>query len=209
MANYCSTSVVIYGNEKHVEDLFNKLERLKNGKESRVKNTFGKLWEGNLLDICGIDWESVICRGSIEDYFMMTDSESGVCLRLDQSDAWEPNVKYLDRIIEKQGYKLKYVYLAEEPGNNLYVTSDTEKKFFSDRYKIEFIALADIPKLRIKEDDDCCEYFESEEEFTTWFSKYFVPVKSWAKAAAVLEEFRDDFSLLECVKFEIADDKNN
>lgn len=205
MPNWCSTTIAIYGNTDDLYRLKSKLDELSNGIESRVKNGFGNLWEGNLLDIHGVDWESVVCRGVIDDYGIMYNREDEKYLYLQQTDAWSPNTDYLEAIINKGNYDLEYVYCAEEPGCAIYLNSDAEQRFLQDRYKIDFVANSDIPEMNISEGEDCCEYFIDEVLAVEWFTNEFVPVESWPQIVSLFTQNSEHFDLKEVVEFKIPD----
>jgi len=203
--NWCSTTIAVYGNEEDIQSIASVLDGLRGAKESRVENGFGNLWEGNVLDAYGIPWEGVSCRGVIDDYYIATNKNNEKYLYLLQTDAWCQNVGYLEAIIDKAGYDLKYVYQADEPGCGLYLNSDVERRFLIDKFKIDFVASADIPEMNIENGDDCCEYFDSESSIVEWFSREFTPVKSWKQIRSLFQTHYNCFDYAEIVEYENPD----
>ena len=68
MANCCDTTYKCVGDLKEVRSLYKTIKANDNRKTSRIKNGFGTLWLGNIIDALGEDWEKLRCRGSIYYY---------------------------------------------------------------------------------------------------------------------------------------------
>ena len=132
MANWCYTSYVIDGKRKEVQSLFSKMNNLENRKKPLVGNDFGKTWLGCLVTKLGGDWHEVYCRGSWSDL-----NWNGAILRFNTETAWGP-MDEVFRFIKKQYPSLEIYYMAEEDGNGVFITNDTEGRYFRDRYRIEY-----------------------------------------------------------------------
>ena len=200
MPNWCSTSIAVFGNKDNIRELYSKLEEIK--KENRVENGFSNLWEGNLLDIYGIDWKSVHCRGEIEDYYMQKTYEGKEYLRISQNDAWSPNTDYLYEIFKKAGYDVDLVYLAEEPGCLLFENADSTGLFFKEEYKIDWLVEEPIEELGLKEGDEMYEYFDSEEDLLKALKEKGLDFKTFEEAEEEIEKYRDSFDWLCMYKFD-------
>jgi hypothetical protein len=50
--------------------------------------------------------------------------------------AWNPLPEVYEKFAEKYG--LSFVYIADEPGCEIYVNTDIEGKFFTDRYILDY-----------------------------------------------------------------------
>lgn len=132
MANWCYTSYVIDGKRKEVQSLFSKMNNLENRKRPLVGNDFGKTWLGCLVTKLGGDWQKVYCRGSWSDL-----DWNGAILRFNTETAWGP-MDEVFRFIKKQYPSLEIYWQAEEDGNGVFITNDTEGRYFRDRYRIEY-----------------------------------------------------------------------
>ena len=68
MPNWAYTSYRIVGKKEEVNELYSKLQQLKNMQEPLVENDFGLLWLGCLVKILGGNWKEIYCRGKIIDF---------------------------------------------------------------------------------------------------------------------------------------------
>ncbi|MBQ5461844.1 MAG: hypothetical protein IIT55_08400, partial [Bacteroidaceae bacterium] len=97
-------------------------------KTSRVKNGFGTLWIGNIIDALGEDWEKLRCRGEIIGYHIKNN-----LLTIYQSTAWCEQEGFRE-CIEKKFPSIKVYYREEEPGCDVYYTNDAYRNYFPERY---------------------------------------------------------------------------
>lgn len=132
MPNWCYTSYVIDGKRKEVQSLFSKMNNLENRKRPLVGNDFGKTWLGCLVTKLGGDWQEVYCRGSWSDL-----DWNGAILRFNTETAWGP-MNEVFKLIKETYPSLEIYYQAEEDGNGVFITNDTEGRYFRDRYRIEY-----------------------------------------------------------------------
>ena len=95
-------------------------------KNPRVKNGFGVLWLGCIIDHLGFDWEKYRCRGEILDYNL-----DGNVLTIYQDTAWCEQEGFRE-CIEKKYPSIKVYYRDEEPGCGVYYTNDSTGKYFPD-----------------------------------------------------------------------------
>ena len=131
MPNWCYTSVVVDGKRKEVQSLFSKMNNLENRKKPLVDNSFGKNWLGCLVVKLGGDWEKIYCRGSWSDL-----DWNGAILRFNTETAWGPMTEVF-KFIKSVYPSLEIYWQAEEDGNGVFITNDTEGCYFRDRYRIE------------------------------------------------------------------------
>ena len=199
MPNWCSTTIAIYGDQDDLFEIWNCLNKLELEEKPRVKNGFGKLWEGCVLDYFGIDWHEINCRGSIEQYGI-EEKNGRKWLQIWQEDAWYANIDYWLTIFDKAKLKLKLKYMAEEPGMDIYETNDKNREFFTDKYTICYCAEADIPELGIKCGDEYEEYFSCKESLLAAFDN---KAKSVKEIEDILEAHSDDLSWWRLRKFEV------
>ena len=140
MPNWCSSTFVFYHNgtkagETALEDLHGKILEYTKA-PSRVKNGFGPKWLGNVVDGFGIDWNTVECRGEIIDASDVEDDSGRRAFRVYTETAWGPMPEMWWQIIDAMYPGLvHFVYMAEEPGNGVFVNTDSAGLFFPDRYR--------------------------------------------------------------------------
>ena len=124
MANWCSTTVIFTGSEKNLKSFYDDFmfaqEHIKEGCND---------WIGRLLLLKGIDHEQIHCRG-FYNYIEMEEDR----ITLLSEDAWSPCIETYDKFAEMYG--LSYVLCAEEPGMGIYINTDTEHKYFLEKYII-------------------------------------------------------------------------
>ena len=131
MANWCYTSYVIDGKRKEVQSLFSKMNNLENRKKSLEDNSFGKTWLGNLVVKLGAKWQEVHCRGAWSDL-----DWNGSILRFNTETAWGPMYEVF-KLIKSIYPSLEIFYQAEEDGMGVFITNDSEGRYFRDRFRIE------------------------------------------------------------------------
>lgn len=100
-------------------------------KTPRVKNGFGRLWLGCIINALGDDWEKLRCRGEIYYYEL-----EGNVLTICQNTAWCEQ-KGFRECIEKKFPSIKVYYREEEPGGDVFYTNDSNGTYFPDRYLLD------------------------------------------------------------------------
>lgn len=125
MANNCSTRYRITGED--AEFILNKVASLNADREHITRSV--SLWE--LAKELGADTKTFDGRGTIE-YFEFDEETKSVILDCETAWDWQPG--FID-FLKQKFPNSKVYYTAEEPGFNLYVTSDPLCK---EIYKIEY-----------------------------------------------------------------------
>jgi hypothetical protein len=125
MPNWCAVDVKFFGNKDNVERLYHDW-----GTALKTISKGDSNWLGRLLIYNNINPDIVYCRGFVIDIYIDDDVLS-VC----SEDAWAPMSDFYELIAAL--YNVQYVYIAEEPGSEVYINTDTEGRFFTDKYKIE------------------------------------------------------------------------
>jgi len=129
MPNWCDTTYRCVGDKKEIKALKKVLDANNKRKTSRIRNGFGKLWIGNIIDQLGYDWQNFRCRGDITDYQM-----DGEDLVIYQSTAWTEAEGFRE-VIQLKFPSIKVYYRLEEPGCEVFCTNSFEH--FSDRYFLD------------------------------------------------------------------------
>ncbi len=148
MPNWCDTTYRCVGDKKEIEALKKVLDANNHRKTSRVKNGFGTMWIGNIINQLGYDWNKYRCRGEITDYQMDDDA-----LVIYQNTAWCEQEGFRE-VIKKKFPSISVYYREEEPGCEVFSTNSFEA--FPDRY---FLDSYEDPR-----------YFESLSEATKYVS---------------------------------------
>ncbi len=131
MPNWCDTTYKCVGDLKEVRSFYKIIEKNAKRKTPRVKNGFGVLWLGCIIDALGYDWEQYRCRGEILDYDL---SEN--LLTIYQNTAWCEQEGFRE-VIEKKFPSIKVYYKEEECGCEVYHTNDTAGRFFPERFFLD------------------------------------------------------------------------
>ena len=142
MPNWCDTTYKCVGKKEDIQSLHKTLEQLQAMKKPFVKNGFGNMWLGCVVNILGGKWEDVRCRGEIIDFSMDGDD----ILVISQSTAWCEQEEFR-HFLERHYPGMKIFYQEEEPGCEVYYTNDETGEYFPDRYVLD--------------SSEGCEYFSS------------------------------------------------
>ena len=173
MPNWCTTTYKCVGEQKDIQSLHKTLEQLQAMKKPFVKNGFGNMWLGCVVNILGGKWEDVRCRGEIIDFSM--DGED--VLVISQSTAWCEQEEF--RYFLEQHYQgMKIFYQEEEPGNDVYYTNDETGDYFPEQY--------------ILDSYDGCEYFNSLHDIAAKVKEITqVDVRTEEDIEAVLNDYQE------------------
>ena len=136
MPNWCNTSYKVTGEKEKVEGLLSVLKELKAMPDPGLReNGFGSNWLGNVVIKMGGDPEEHFSRG---EWFFDDDAvpiKEGV-LSLTVLSAWQEMAAWR-RFVEK-AFSVRIYYLAEEMGNDIFVTNDRERRFFPDEWYLSY-----------------------------------------------------------------------
>ena len=198
--NYCSNTIAIYGCEKEKVDEFRKL-MVKSFDESDERSV------SDFVLACGYAMDEVLGMTDARDTFVDIDDEVSekervFYFKVQTESAWCPNVDvFLTIIRDKFQGELEMEYCSEEPGMAIYINTDEEGFFFTDRYYLDSCI----------NDKYETEYFESKEEVIKWIKDKFPDVKVTIKTAIhkienevrkFIDESGDDFFSLHKFSYE-------
>ena len=142
MPNWCTTDIVMVGTKENVNKLYDDLRRQQAvSRKGTTEDQWSFLNHGNWLgyvvqELLGKNWEEMDCRGTVESVDTPTPMEDGSGdwrLQMLWVVAWCPCYQLQKELAAKYGLKL--YFLAEEGGNLVYETNDTDGYWFSGRYK--------------------------------------------------------------------------
>lgn len=128
MPNWTSTSYRATGSPQGISKLYKSLQKMNKRKNPKIRNGFGPLWLGELLNELGGNWEDTRCRGEITWFEKNNDGT----LSIDMICAWCEQSEFRHWLEGKLG--LKIYYRDEEPGCEVYNTNDSTGVYFPERY---------------------------------------------------------------------------
>lgn len=134
MPNWCSTTITINSdNEIELKNLYEKL-KLWTSKDY-MKNGFGHSWLGNVVlgaEIGTVDTDAktdVRCRGNIV-YMDYQNSQ----IVIETETAWAPMLDLWRKVIDKYLPNAELLYVAVEPGSELYCSNDS---YYNNLYYVD------------------------------------------------------------------------
>jgi len=134
MPNWCSNSIAFYqedGGIALLQAFYADVQKYENGE-----------WVANMLKVHGVNTDEIYSHGHFQNCVLNSDH-----VRIDMESAWRPLPEVWDKIAEK--YNLSCVYASEECGSAVYVNTDTEGRFFADRYILNYF---DVESLKLPQD---------------------------------------------------------
>jgi len=138
MPNWCSNSIAFYqedGGNAMIEAFYADIQKYQNYNDPET----GKVsdWVGHWLQSNRINTDNLYTRG-----FFSNCELNGDYVRVDMETAWAPLPEVWDLMAEK--YELVYVYISEESGCEVYVNTDSEGRFFTTRYMLNYFDVEDL-----------------------------------------------------------------
>lgn len=134
MPNWCSTDMIIEGPKREVEAFHKNV--LKWTSKNYVENDFGKNWLGNIVVGAGFSYKLLACRGAItymDEEITARQDEPGIYyFQVQYESAWTDINGTWETILEKFAPNCDIYYVAEELGNEYFVTNDRDKKYYDD-----------------------------------------------------------------------------
>lgn len=127
MADWCLTEVIFEG--ENTEKLYKDWEKaLEDNPEEKDYP-----WLGILFETTPIKNQNIgVNRMFVDDYEFVKENKT-FWFRIEE--AYKPHIEVYNAIAET--YNLKYYLLAEEPGNKIFINTDTEGKYFDEKYYFE------------------------------------------------------------------------
>lgn len=139
MSNLCYSRITFEGNGEEIRELHECIE--KKWAVNVVENRYGIYWLGNMVGNAGLDWENISCRGYIEEISDVEVNDDGsVYFEITTETAWYVMVDMWYEILKKIGFKtISLFYITEEFGCDIFETNDLEKKYYSDKYYVDYL----------------------------------------------------------------------
>lgn len=134
MPNWCSTDMIIEGPKREVEAFHKNV--LKWTSKNYVENDFGKNWLGNIVVGAGFSYKLLACRGAItymdEEITAWQDEPGIYYFQVQYESAWTDINGTWKTILEKYAPNCEIYYVAEELGNEYFVTNDRDKRYYDE-----------------------------------------------------------------------------
>lgn len=129
MANYCSNTIYFCSTNKEALERF--LDTVQDGDSYRklfLKNGYTEKEAMECTD--GRDYITY-CDYEIEE------RDDFYYFRIDTETAWDTHIEAFHLLLkQKYNNEIFAYYISEEPGFSIFITNDSEKIFFEDRYRI-------------------------------------------------------------------------
>lgn len=144
MPNWCNTSMTIEGPKTEIENIHQKIMEWTS--RNYVENDFGKNWLGNIVVGAGFSYKLLACRGLIsfmDEEITARQDEPGIYyFQVQYESAWTDINGTWETILEKFAPNCDIYYVAEELGNEYFVTNDRDKRYYDE----EIIVLSYLEK---------------------------------------------------------------
>jgi hypothetical protein len=148
MANPCYTCVTLFGDNKCINELYKNLRYFLKKESS---NTSDLKALGNKY---GLDIDEHGIFNHFDD--KVSEDDDGISyFEVQIETRWIPKTDILDGICKYYKNKIDYVYLAEEPGCEVFINTDKDERFYSTRFYLSL------------EGDELSDY-DSEYYFDSW-----------------------------------------
>ena len=134
MPNWCNTSMTIEGQKEEIQSIHRKIKEWTS--KNYVENDFGENWLGNIVEGAGFSYKLLACRG------LITSMDEGKTARQDKPGIYYFQVQYesawtdindtWEIILEKFAPNCDIYYIAEELGNEYFVTNDRDERYYEN-----------------------------------------------------------------------------
>ena len=139
MADYCYNNITFYSTDKEkVEKLFDDISKVYDKDNHQV---YGLIKQ---IGYDYIDKEFIDCRDTVNHIdaevsnFINENDETVYHFEVQTESAWSPNMQIFKALLKEDSYKgIKMVHMSEEPGDDIFINTDTEETFYDTRYVID------------------------------------------------------------------------
>ena len=143
MANMCSNKYAFFTTDENKDELKRLHQNLSAiiGPPNAPKD-YDAGWLGNIAIWHNINRDNFSCRGytgHLDDY----DPDSNF-FTLETETAWSPTTELWEAVIALYD-GVSFVFIAEEPGSQIYTNTDIKGTYFCDRYLLEIYGDIPIP----------------------------------------------------------------
>lgn len=166
MSNICMDTVVFYAkSQKEKVDLATLKLAFEKAypSESAVDNKFSRFFVENNLPTQGLHLKGEVVELSLD----------GDVISLSCDVAWKPMYDAYACIAD--AFDVRFVMEAEEPGFEIYINTDCDSEYLTNRYKVYLSERPEdgsLDKIFDYADDETDFYFSSKDELLRWFSEH-------------------------------------
>ena len=132
MANSCSNCIAFYGND------LNKLELLRKQMDGECKYIRDFVMKCGYTEVEAVEFtDGRDTFVEVPNYISKDDTSYYFIIQTET--AWSPHVEVFSKVIEERcDNQIDFVYWSVEPGSEIYINTDTNGRFFSDQYHLDF-----------------------------------------------------------------------
>lgn len=134
MPNWCNTSMTIEGPKEEIQSIHRKIKEWTS--RNYVENDFGKNWLGNIVVGAGFSYKLLACRGLIssmdKEITTRQDEPGTYYFQVQYKSAWTDINDTWEIILEKFAPNCDIYYIAEELGNEYFVTNDRDERYYEN-----------------------------------------------------------------------------
>ena len=205
MPNWCNTSMTIEGPKAEIESIHRKIKEWTS--RNYIKNDFGKNWLGNIVVGAGFSYKLLACRGLIsfmDEEITARQDEPGIYyFQVQYESAWTDINGTWETILERHAPNCEIYYVAEELGNEYFVTNDRDKRYYDE----EIIVLSNLEKTnpldQKGEEEFECESYMARKSLKERLTAIFGPMslRKLIKKAEAIPQTDDEYVYINQVQY--------
>ena len=185
MPNWCNTSMTIEG----------------------PKAEIGKNWLGNIVVGAGFSYKLLACRGLIsfmdEEITARQDKPGIYYFQVQYESAWTNINGTWETILEKYAPNCEIYYVAEELGNEYFVTNDRDKRYYDEEINVLSYLEKTNPLYQKWEKEFACESYMTRKSLKEILTAIFGPMslRKLIKKAEAIPQTDDEYVYINQVQY--------
>ena len=205
MPNWCNTSMTIEGPKAEIENIHQKIMEWTS--RNYVKNDFGKNWLGNIVVGAGFSYKLLACRGLIsfmDEEITARQDEPGIYyFQVQYESAWTDINGTWETILEKFAPNCEIYYVAEELGNEYFVTNDRDKRYYDEEIIVLSYLEKTNPLYQKWEEKFDCESYMTRKSLKERLTAIFGPMslRKLIKKAEAISQTDDEYVYINQVQY--------
>lgn len=205
MPNWCNTSMTIEGPKAEIENIHQKIMEWTS--RNYVKNDFGKNWLGNIVVGAGFSYKLLACRGAItymDEEITARQDEPGIYyFQVQYESAWTDINGTWETILEKFAPNYEIYYVAEELGNEYFVTNDRDKRYYDEEIIVLSYLEKTNPLYQKWEEKFDCESYMTRKSLKERLTAIFGPMslRKLIKKAEAIPQTDDEYVYINQVQY--------
>ena len=205
MPNWCNTSMTVEGPKAEIENIHQKIMEWTS--RNYVKNDFGVNWLGNVVVGAGFSYETLACRGlitSMDEEITARQDEPGIYyFQVQYESAWTDINGTWETILEKFAPNCEIYYVAEELGNEYFVTNDRDKRYYDEEIIVLSYLEKTNPLYQKWEEEFACESYMTRKSLKEILTRIFGPMslRKLIKKAEAISQTDDEYVYINQVQY--------